>query len=154
MVDFLRRYPIRARLLLIGALPLALSAVVALVAVLGFSGSVSASASAAESSAKAKDALAMKYQAADWNGWQTAYAYDVMRGVKGAYEDTADSRKAFLASGAEVTRKLDLLKANTDAVIARGGFGSPTFFVGGDDMYFGNDRMPLVRAAVLRRRMA
>jgi 2-hydroxychromene-2-carboxylate isomerase len=45
-----------------------------------------------------------------------------------------------------------LLKDNTDAVIARGGFGSPTFFVGGDDMYFGNDRMPLVRAAVLRRR--
>lgn len=45
-----------------------------------------------------------------------------------------------------------LLKANTDDVIARGGFGSPTFFVGGDDMYFGNDRMPLVRAAVLRLR--
>jgi 2-hydroxychromene-2-carboxylate isomerase len=45
-----------------------------------------------------------------------------------------------------------LLKANTDEVIARGGFGSPTFFVGGDDMYFGNDRMPLLRAAVLRRR--
>ena len=46
------------------------------------------------------------------------------------------------------------LKANTDAVIARGGFGSPTFFVGGDDMYFGNDRLPLVRAAVLRRQAA
>ncbi len=45
-----------------------------------------------------------------------------------------------------------LLKANTDDVIARGGFGSPTFFVGGDDMYFGNDRMPLLRAAVLRHR--
>jgi 2-hydroxychromene-2-carboxylate isomerase len=45
-----------------------------------------------------------------------------------------------------------LLKANTDEVIARGGFGSPTFFVGGDDMYFGNDRLPLLRAAVLRRR--
>lgn len=45
-----------------------------------------------------------------------------------------------------------LLKANTDDVIARGGFGSPTFFVGGDDMYFGNDRLPLLRAAVLRRR--
>jgi 2-hydroxychromene-2-carboxylate isomerase len=45
-----------------------------------------------------------------------------------------------------------LLKANVDEVIARGGFGSPTFFVGGDDMYFGNDRLPLVRAAVLRRR--
>ena len=45
-----------------------------------------------------------------------------------------------------------LPKANTDEVIARGGFGSPTFFVGGDDMYFGNDRMPLLRAAVLRQR--
>ncbi len=44
------------------------------------------------------------------------------------------------------------LKANTDEVIARGGFGSPTIFVGGDDMYFGNDRLPLVRQAVLRRR--
>jgi 2-hydroxychromene-2-carboxylate isomerase len=43
------------------------------------------------------------------------------------------------------------LKANTDEVIARGGFGSPTIFVGGDDMYFGNDRLVLVREAVLRR---
>lgn len=44
----------------------------------------------------------------------------------------------------------DRLRANTDELIARGGFGSPTIFVGGDDMYFGNDRMPLVRAAVER----
>lgn len=46
------------------------------------------------------------------------------------------------------------LKANTDEVIARGGFGSPTMFVGGDDMYFGNDRLELVRDAVLRRQAA
>jgi 2-hydroxychromene-2-carboxylate isomerase len=46
------------------------------------------------------------------------------------------------------------LKANTDEAIARGAFGSPTIFVGGDDMYFGNDRLPLVRDAVLRRRAA
>jgi 2-hydroxychromene-2-carboxylate isomerase len=45
------------------------------------------------------------------------------------------------------------LKANTDEVIARGGFGSPTIFVGGDDMYFGNDRLGLVREAVLRRKL-
>ena len=44
------------------------------------------------------------------------------------------------------------LRANTDELIARGGFGSPTIFVGGDDMYFGNDRLPLIRDAVLRRR--
>lgn len=46
------------------------------------------------------------------------------------------------------------LKANTDEVIARGGFGSPTMFVGGDDMYFGNDRLELVRDAVIRRQSA
>lgn len=46
------------------------------------------------------------------------------------------------------------LKANTDEAIARGAFGSPTIFVGGDDMYFGNDRLPLVRDAVLRQRAA
>ncbi len=40
------------------------------------------------------------------------------------------------------------LRANTEEVIARGGFGSPTMFVNGDDMYFGNDRLPLVEAAL------
>ncbi len=41
------------------------------------------------------------------------------------------------------------LRDNTDALIARGGFGSPTFFVNASDMYFGNDRLPLVRRALL-----
>ncbi len=44
------------------------------------------------------------------------------------------------------------LRANTDELIARGGFGSPTMFVNGDDMYFGNDRLPLVEAALMRGR--
>ena len=38
----------------------------------------------------------------------------------------------------------DLLRANTDELIERGGYGSPTIFIDGDDMYFGNDRLPLV----------
>jgi 2-hydroxychromene-2-carboxylate isomerase len=42
------------------------------------------------------------------------------------------------------------LKANTDEVIARGGFGSPTMFVDRTDMFFGNDRLPLVEAALER----
>ena len=42
------------------------------------------------------------------------------------------------------------LRANTDEVIARGGYGSPTMFVDGDDMYFGNDQLPLVKAALMR----
>lgn len=46
----------------------------------------------------------------------------------------------------------DRLRHNTEELIARGGFGSPTIFVNGDDMYFGNDRLELVSAAVLRAR--
>ncbi len=42
------------------------------------------------------------------------------------------------------------LRANTDELIARGGFGSPTYYVGGTDMYFGQDRLLLVREAVAR----
>lgn len=44
----------------------------------------------------------------------------------------------------------DQLKANTEEVVARGGFGSPTMFVNKTDMYFGNDRLPLIREALLR----
>jgi 2-hydroxychromene-2-carboxylate isomerase len=40
------------------------------------------------------------------------------------------------------------LRANTDELIARGGFGSPTIFINVNDMYFGNDRLPLVEAAL------
>lgn len=43
------------------------------------------------------------------------------------------------------------LRTNTDELIARGGYGSPTIIVGGDDLYFGNDRLVLVREALRRR---
>jgi 2-hydroxychromene-2-carboxylate isomerase len=43
-----------------------------------------------------------------------------------------------------------LLRANTDELIARGGYGSPTIFVDRDDMYFGNDQLPLVETALKR----
>jgi len=44
------------------------------------------------------------------------------------------------------------LRKNTDELIARGGFGSPTMFVDEGDMFFGNDRLPLVEAALRRAR--
>lgn len=58
---------------------------------------------------------------------------------------------ALLVAIAEPAVKEEL-RANGDELIRRGGFGSPTLFVGGDDMYFGNDALPLVRAALLRLR--
>ncbi|MFT4572235.1 MAG: 2-hydroxychromene-2-carboxylate isomerase [Hyphomicrobiaceae bacterium] len=43
------------------------------------------------------------------------------------------------------------LRANTQELVNRGGFGSPTIFVNGNDMYFGNDRLQLVQAALSER---
>jgi 2-hydroxychromene-2-carboxylate isomerase len=48
----------------------------------------------------------------------------------------------------------DQLKANTDEAIARGAFGSPTIYLDKTDMYFGNDRLPLIRAALMRKKTA
>jgi 2-hydroxychromene-2-carboxylate isomerase len=55
-------------------------------------------------------------------------------------------RQRFFA-GIETDSCKARLRANTDELIARGGFGSPTMFVG-EQMFFGNDRLPLVRAAL------
>lgn len=41
-----------------------------------------------------------------------------------------------------------LLRANTEEVIERGGYGSPTIFVDKSRMYFGNDQLPLVEFAL------
>jgi 2-hydroxychromene-2-carboxylate isomerase len=61
-----------------------------------------------------------------------------------------DSAKFFEGIGQQAIK--DQLKANTDEVMARGGFGSPTIFLDKTDMYFGNDRMPLIREALQRRK--
>ena len=63
-----------------------------------------------------------------------------------------DAQQFFAAISAQAIK--DQLKANTDEVIARGGFGSPTIFVDKTDMYFGNDRLPLIREALQRRKVS
>ena len=62
----------------------------------------------------------------------------------------ADPDQVFAESGSEEIKQQ--LRTNTDELIARGGFGSPTIFVRRDDMYFGNDRLPLIEAAIIRSR--
>ena len=61
-----------------------------------------------------------------------------------------DPQKFFASIGEQAIK--DQLKANTDEVMARGGFGSPTMFLDKSDMYFGNDRLPLLRDALARRK--
>ncbi len=57
---------------------------------------------------------------------------------------------AHLRAASQTDEVKALLRANTDELIARGGYGSPTIFVDGNDMYFGNDQLPLVEAALRR----
>jgi 2-hydroxychromene-2-carboxylate isomerase len=45
----------------------------------------------------------------------------------------------------------DALRANVDEAISRGAFGSPTMYLDGDDMYFGVDRLPMLRRAMERK---
>jgi 2-hydroxychromene-2-carboxylate isomerase len=56
----------------------------------------------------------------------------------------------FFAGIAE-PRVKDQLRVNTEELMRRGGFGTPTLFLDQGDMYFGNDRLPLLRAALQRR---
>jgi len=44
----------------------------------------------------------------------------------------------------------DRLRETTDELMRRGGFGSPTMYLDGDDMYFGNDRLELIKVALDR----
>ena len=66
--------------------------------------------------------------------------------LKACAETAGLDGDAFLAALATPDIKARL-RAATDELIGRGGFGSPTMFIG-DDMYFGNDRLPLVAAAL------
>ena len=52
-------------------------------------------------------------------------------------------------SAIDSIQSVEQLKKNAAELVERGGFGSPTMFVG-DDMYFGNDRMPLVEFSIGR----
>jgi 2-hydroxychromene-2-carboxylate isomerase len=70
--------------------------------------------------------------------------------LRGIVERVGLDADAFFAAIGRQDYK-DRIRANTDECVRRGGFGSPTMFVG-DDMYFGNDRLPLVEHALRRAR--
>jgi 2-hydroxychromene-2-carboxylate isomerase len=53
-----------------------------------------------------------------------------------------------LRATAQTEETKSRLRTNTEEVIARGGYGSPTIFVDRTRMYFGNDQLLLVEAAL------
>ena len=74
---------------------------------------------------------------------QTVLGYSVLI-------DEAQSRAKTIFEYAPRSTAARWMAAVADELIARGGFGSPTIFVDKTDMYFGNDRMPLIREALER----
>lgn len=71
--------------------------------------------------------------------------------LAGICERVGIDHEAFFKGIADPAIK-EQLKINTDEVMARGGYGSPTIYLDKTDMYFGNDRLPLIREALLRRK--
>lgn len=68
--------------------------------------------------------------------------------VLAAVADSIGLDGAALKAAAQSDAVKARLRTNTEEVIARGGYGSPSIFVDGTDMYFGNDQLPLVEAAL------
>jgi 2-hydroxychromene-2-carboxylate isomerase len=76
-----------------------------------------------------------------WGGETPNIAEDAV--LAAICDHTGLERQAFFDAISSQHYK-DQLRQNTEELIARGGFGSPTIFINGDDLYFGNDRLELV----------
>ncbi len=84
-------------------------------------------------------------------------AYHHMWEAPKKMDDVAIFRDAFLSSGIDIDRLIaragqddvkQRLIDNTGRAVARGAFGSPTFFVG-DEMFFGKDRLREVEESIV-----
>jgi 2-hydroxychromene-2-carboxylate isomerase len=78
--------------------------------------------------------------------WEAPKKMDDPDVIRDALEASGLDAAAILARTAEAAVKAKLI-ANTDMSVARGAFGSPTFFVG-DAIYFGKDRLRDVEDAI------
>ena len=67
--------------------------------------------------------------------------------VKDVLDKAGLDSAAILTKAEEADIKAELM-ANTEAAVARGAFGVPTFFVGGE-IFWGKERLAQVEAALL-----
>ena len=78
--------------------------------------------------------------------WEAPKKMDEPDVIRAALDESGLDGAAILAQADEQAVKQRLI-ANTDASVARGTFGSPTFYVG-DEMWFGKDRLRDVEEAI------
>ena len=90
-------------------------------------------------------------------GKLVSYAWECFKSYWERDEDVSNDdilKKILISSGLsgeEILKSIkkqdikDRLKNNTSELIKRGGFGSPTIFINKEDMFFGNDRIELIR---------
>src|SRR5689334_12150980 len=95
-----RDWPIGVRLIGGIGTVLVLLGVLAVVASLGGQRQTRAAKNLEHAQQLTRVAMQAKFRAADFNGWQTAYAFDAVRLGPRAVADGASSRKAFLGSAA------------------------------------------------------
>jgi methyl-accepting chemotaxis protein len=105
----IRKLRIGRRLLAAFGLVVILIGVIMFVGLNGASSQSSAAAELTNSVRLTREAMQVKFRGADFNGWQTAYAFDVIRGATNATSDSAPSRKAFLASADSFRQELATL---------------------------------------------
>ena len=101
--------------------------------------------------------------AAEMDGYLAAYVEAVFRGMweeQKKMDDPEVIKAALDAAGLDGARTLariqdqavkDKLLKNTEATVARGTFGAPTFFVG-SEIFFGKDRLRDVEEEILAQR--
>ena len=80
--------------------------------------------------------------------WAEPKKMDDPEVVRAALEESGFDAASLLARTQEPEVK-DRLLQNTQASVARGTFGAPTFFVG-DEIFFGKDRLPDVEDEIVR----
>jgi 2-hydroxychromene-2-carboxylate isomerase len=93
------------------------------------------------------DARFMDYCRAVFNAiWVESLNMNDPAVVAEALREAGFDAQALIALASEQATK-DALRAGTEAAVARGVFGAPTFFVG-DQMFWGQDRLDFVKEAL------
>jgi methyl-accepting chemotaxis protein len=98
MLGALRKIRISTRLVAAMAVLLALLCVIVGISLSAISDQKRATHLVSDYQSTTRLAMQVKFRSADFNGWQTGYAFDVARGIPDAAADAGASRASFLAS--------------------------------------------------------